>query len=182
MAEAPSFSTSTRWTAASGMLLTSTEVLSVIVPPPETRLPLISTSVRCDPGRATRRSTHRRVDAPEPLAATTFVLPWTATLTVWRNCSAVVAPVFWICSCVMTCTGSAPSSVRADVRAGDDDGLDALVGLLLCRGRQGSCGGDGAQEERATDRFHDLMVAIHRCLPNVVGSVSLHGASWGAGA
>ena len=80
------------------MLFTSTVVLSVKVPPPDTRLPLISTRVRCDPSPRSETPETPPVVAPAPEAATTLVLPCTATLTECRNCSGVTAPDCWICS------------------------------------------------------------------------------------
>src|SRR2546429_6511137 len=70
-ADALSFSTSTFSRAASGMLFTSTVVLSVKVPPPDTRLPLISTRVRCDPSPRSETPETPPVVAPAPEAATT---------------------------------------------------------------------------------------------------------------
>src|SRR5437762_11899821 len=70
MADAPSFSTSTRSMAATGMWLTSTVVLSVRVPPAATRLPSINTRVRWEPRPRSETLETPPVVEPDAVATT----------------------------------------------------------------------------------------------------------------
>src|SRR5664280_145919 len=97
--------------AASGMLLTSTETESPVKPMPygATRLPLTSTSVRIEPRPCSEIAEMPPVVAPEADAA---VSPFELDIepTDCSNCSTLTAPVRWICSRVITCTGNAVSA------------------------------------------------------------------------
>src|SRR5262245_53985008 len=109
MADAPSFSTSTRSMPASGMLLMLTPPVPLPLEKGTTRRPLIRTSVRALP--------KPRSDAPEKpyVELPAALVSWVAFCeeiadTVWINSSVVVTPRTAISSRVMVWTGSAPST------------------------------------------------------------------------
>ena len=111
MADAPSFRISTRSIAASGRLLMSTDTLSLVKPYPygETRLPLMSTSVLCEPSPRSEIAEMPSVvaeDAEELVSDPE--LEFAAIVCI--NCSTFDAPVRAISSRVMICTGNAVSA------------------------------------------------------------------------
>ncbi len=113
MAEAPSLSTSTRATAAIGMVFRSTA--PPLMPCVDTRRPFSSTSVPVGP-RPRRLANEeppvrRSCSAPKTLLREVALSTLAElALSVPSNSSAVVTPSWRIWSALMTCSGSAPSS------------------------------------------------------------------------
>ena len=108
MLDAPSLSTSTRSTAASGMLLTLTDPPA---PPADTasRRPLTSTSTRPPPRPRNETVERPAVDDPAPVALLTEFDELNADTDCIRP-STLVTPLRAMSSRVITVTGKAPSA------------------------------------------------------------------------